>query len=222
MQIGKYDTNKKFDYENGFYLTSEPYRLGNILAHYEIYKKIINIPGDVIELGVFKGGSISQFCTFRELLENEKSRKIIGFDMFGEFPMTDAVKSDRTFVDNWNHTFESEFLEKEDIESALKEKGFANFELVKGNILETLDDYLEQNPHTRIALLHIDTDVYEPAKYALVKLFSRVVRGGVIMFDDYATIEGETLAVDEFLADKNYCLQKLSLSHSKPSFLIKN
>ena len=84
--IGKYDEEKCFDYENGFYLTSQPYRLGNILAHYELYKKILDIPGDVIELGVFKGGGLIQFATFRELLENEKSRKIVGFDVFGEFP----------------------------------------------------------------------------------------------------------------------------------------
>ena len=38
--IGKYDEKKCFDYENGFYLTTEAYRMGSILAHYELYKKI--------------------------------------------------------------------------------------------------------------------------------------------------------------------------------------
>lgn len=37
--IGKYDTKNPYDYENGFYLTSEPLRIGNILSHYELYKK---------------------------------------------------------------------------------------------------------------------------------------------------------------------------------------
>lgn len=207
MNIGYYDTDKQFDYENGFYLTSEPYRMGNILAHYELYKKIINLPGDVIELGVFKGSSFIQFCTFRELLENEKSRKIIGFDMFGTFPETKKLKSDIGFVNNWNAAFANEFLEKEDIEKALSNKGYSNYELVQGNILDTLDDYLNRNPHTKISLLHIDTDVYEPAKYALEKLFDKVVKGGVIVFDDYATIEGETKAIDEFFHDSNYILK---------------
>ena len=40
--INKYDMTKSFDYENGFYLTSEPYRMGNILAHYELYKKLLS------------------------------------------------------------------------------------------------------------------------------------------------------------------------------------
>lgn len=220
MNIGKYNTLLDFDYENGFYLTSKPYRLGNILSHYELYKRIIELPGDVIELGVFKGGSLIQFCTFRELLENENSRKIIGFDVFGDFPSGEEVPSDEKFVDNWNKKFKDEFLSKEDIERALKEKQIGNFELVKGNILETLDSYLEKFPQTRVSLLHIDTDVYEPAKYALEKLFSRMVKGGVIIFDDYATIEGETIAVDEFLQGKDYIINKFPFSHAKPSFII--
>ena len=54
--INQFDETKCFMYENGFYLTSQPYRLGNMLAHYELYKMIVGLPGDIIELGVFKGG----------------------------------------------------------------------------------------------------------------------------------------------------------------------
>ena len=219
--IGKYEVEQCFDYENGFYLTSEPYRLGNILAHYELYKKIIELPGDVIELGVFKGSSLIQFATFRELLENEKSRKIIGFDMFGEFPESNTVKSDVEFIENWNEAFKDEFLSKEDLLKSFEHKNIHHIELVAGNILETIDSYLEKNPHTKIALLHIDTDTYLPAKAGLEKLFERVVKGGVIVLDDYATIEGETLAVDEFFADKDYSIKKFSSSHAKPSYIIK-
>lgn len=221
MNISKWETSQEFYYENGFYLTSQPYRLGNILAHYELYKKIIELPGDVIELGVFKGGSLIQFCTFRELLENERSRKIIGFDIFGEFPTAEKVESDTVFVENWNEQFKNEFLKKEDIEQSLYHKNFGNIELVKGNIMETVDEYLKRNPHTRIALLHIDTDVYEPAKYGLEQLFDRVVKGGIIVFDDYATVEGETLAVEEFIKDYDYIINKFRFSHTKPSYMIK-
>ena len=221
MNIGKWEISKEFDYENGFYLTSQPYRLGNLLAHYELYKKITELPGDVIELGVFKGSSLIQFCTFRELLENENSRKIVGFDVFGEFPAAEKVESDNAFVEGWNKHFSDEFLEKEDIELSLQNKKIGNVELVKGNILETVDEYLERNPHTRIALLHIDTDVYEPARHGLERLFDRVVKGGIIVLDDYAVIEGETLAVDEFFKDYDYKINKFSFSHKKPSYIIK-
>lgn len=221
--INKYKIQDAFDYENGFILTSEPYRLGNILAHYELYKKIVNLPGEIIELGVFKGNSLIQFSTFRELLENQYSRKIIGFDMFGAFPMTKKVQSDRIFVENWNKTFENEFVCREDIERSLQHKKFENIELVEGDILKKLPEYVMKNPYLKVALLHIDVDVYEPTSLALELLFERVVPGGLIVFDDYGTIEGETKAVDEFFLKKNIYpeLQKFSFSHTKPTFLIK-
>ncbi len=218
--IGKYEEEKTFDYENGFYLTSDPYRFGNIMAHYELYKKIIELPGSVIELGVFKGSSLIQFCTFRELLENENSRRIVGFDMFEEFPMADKIKSDQEFVEAWNTQFEGEFLSKEDLYKSLALKKISNVELIKGNIMDTVDQYLLENPSERIALLHIDTDVYEPAKKGLEELFDRVV-GGVIIFDDYAVVEGETLAIEEFFADKKILLKKFPFSHGKPSYIVK-
>ena len=224
----KYTKDKAFDYENGFILTSDTYRLGNILSHYELYKKIINLPGDVVEFGVFKGNSIIQFATFRELLENEHSRKIVGFDMFGNFPHRreargGGIASDKKFIDKWNEQFDNEFLSKDEIAQAISDKNIGNVELIEGNILDTLEPYIEKNPQLRIALLHIDVDVYEPAKFALNKLFNRIVRGGVVVFDDYATIEGETLAVEEFFSDMpEYKLQKFTFSHTKPSYIIKN
>lgn len=219
--ISKYDEKLAIDYENGFALTSDVYRMGNIIAHYELYKKIIQLPGDVVELGVFKGNSLLQFCNFRELLENENSRKIVGFDMFGEFPKECCIQSDKIFIEKWNEKFSEEFLSQEDLYKSLKHKKINNVELVKGDILETLDNYILKNPHTKIALLHIDTDVYEPAKKALELLFDKVVKGGVIIFDDYATVEGETLAIDEFFSDKQYIIKKFPFSHKKPSYIIK-
>ena len=72
----------------------------------------------------------------------------------------------------------------------------------------------------RISLLHVDTDIYEPAKVALEYLYDRVVKGGIIVSDDY-TVAGETKAIDEFLKDKKLEIHKLSISQHKPSYIIK-
>lgn len=219
--IHEYDEKKAFYYENGFMLTSEIYRIGNFLAHYELYKKIIELPGDIVELGVFKGNSLIQFASFRELLENEKSRKIIGFDIFGEFPSSIVYESDRQFVSGWNKNYQNDFLSQEDLYRSFELKNVKNIELVKGNIFDTLEDYKLKHPHMKISLLHIDTDVYEPSKLALELLYDLVVSGGVIILDDYGTVEGETRAVDEFFADKECQLKKFTFSHTKPSYIIK-
>lgn len=215
-----YDELKSFEYENGFILTSKIYRLGNILSHYELYKKIIDLPGDVIELGVFKGNSLIQFSTFRGILETEYSRKIIGFDMFGEFPQATLVE-DKEFREKWVKDTNNKYLTEKDIYKALDFKGINNVELIKGDINQTLPSYLESHPEQKIALLHIDTDIYEPAKIGLELLYDRVVRGGVIIFDDYGTVTGETKAVDEFIMDKDYVVHKLNPAHVKPSYIIK-
>lgn len=219
--INKFDETKDFMYENGFYLTSQPYRLGNILAHYELYKMIITLPGDLVELGVFKGGSMVQWGTFRELLENENSRKLIGFDAFGKFPSSEKVESDTEFINNWNDSFKDEFISREEIYESLKLKGIGNVELIQGNIKETLPEFLKRNRQMRIALLHIDTDVYEPCKTGLELLYNLVVPNGVIVFDDYSTIEGETVAIDEFFADKKHVFRKFPFSHAKPTYFVK-
>ena len=105
---------------------------------------------------------------------------------------------------------------------SLEHKKIGNVELIQGRIENTLDKYLEQNPHTRLAMLHIDTDIYEPAIFALCRLWERVVNpGGIVVLDDYGTIEGETIAVDEFFKDKCVQIKKFPFSHSKPSWIIR-
>ena len=220
--INIFDEKKEFVYENGFYMTSKIYRIGNILAHYEIYKKILSLPGGVLEVGVFKGGSLIQWATFRELLENENSRKIVGFDTFGQFPSSSTIKSDDDFIKKWNKQFSEEFVSKEELEKCFMYKGMGNIQLIKGDIRETLLAFLKKNPAFRISLLHIDTDVYEPCKTALELCWDRVVRGGIVLIDDYAIIEGETVAIEEFFKDKPHQLNKFPFSHEKPSYLIKN
>ena len=129
--------------------------------------------------------------------------------------------SDEKFIENWNEKFKDEYISREDILTSLKNKKIENIDLIQGDILKTLDEYVKSRPELRIALLHRDTDVYAPAKKGLEVLFGRVVKGGLVVFDDYGVIEGETLAVDEFFKDYDYVLEKFTFSHTKPSFLVK-
>jgi hypothetical protein len=55
----------------------------------------------------------------------------------------------------------------------------------------------------------------------VLNMFDRVVKGGLIICDDYGVFPGETKAVDEFLLDKDLLVQKLSMSHA-PSFIVKS
>mgnify|MGYP001171287665 CR=1 FL=1 len=213
------DLSKKWDYENGFYLTCETSRIGKFINHLEIYNKILELPGDILEFGVYKGTSLVRLLSFRNLLENENSRKVFGFDIFGKFPNSLELKSDRQFVQRFEEA--GGFgISKKELEFHLHNKGLRNFELIEGDILKTIPEFLSNNQSRKISLLHIDVDVYEPTKKILGYLWDKVVKGGIIMLDDYGTVEGETKAVDEFLTDKNVIINKPKFNYI-PSYIIK-
>ncbi|MBU1007791.1 TylF/MycF family methyltransferase [Candidatus Dependentiae bacterium] len=219
MRLLNFDTKECWNYENGFYLTSDIRRISKLLAHYELYKKIVNLPGEVLEFGVYKGSSLIRFLTFREILESPYSRKVIGFDVFGEFPKSQHLATDKSFVQKFE-TEGGNGIPEKTLEKALFNKEFKNFELIKGDILKTLPKYLKKHPELKISLLHIDVDVYEPTKIVLEQCYNKLVPGGIIVFDDYGTVHGETKAIDEFFLNKDVEIQKNPIAHI-PSFICK-
>lgn len=220
MENFTFDFDKKWEYENGFYLSCQNNRIGKLINHYELYKKILNIPGHILEFGVFKGTSLIRLLTFRDLLEATDSRKVFGFDMFGKFPTSDLNhKQDLAFVEK----FELEGghgIAKENLIQSLESKKINNYELIKGDISETLPKFLNDNPQFRFSFIHIDVDVYEPSKLILELCWEKLNKGGLIVLDDFGTVYGETVAVEEFFENKEVQIQKLPFSHI-PSFIVK-
>jgi hypothetical protein len=209
-----FETEKCWDYENGFYLTSHVTRLAKVLAHYELYRTIIGLPGHIVECGVYKGASFLRFATFREILESPHSRKIVGFDAFGSFPGGNENVDDKTFIRRFSAEG-GDGISRESFIEVLAHKGFENFELIEGDICLTVPQYLVNHPELKIALLHVDVDVYQPTRVILEQLFDRVVKGGLVVLDDYGTVAGETRAIDEFLekTQKEPLIEKLPISH---------
>ena len=213
-----YNEEEKYYYENNFYLTCDTSRIGKMLAHNELYKKIIHLPGAVVELGVFKGASLCRFAMLRNLYEIDTSRKIIGFDTFSGFPDTN-YDDDKYFTKLHNDISAS--ITKEKLYESLEKRNLNNaVELIEGDITETVPNYIKENPALKISLLNLDTDVYEPAVTALEYLFPRVCNGGVIIVDNYGQVPGETKVVDEYFEKKNIIISKFPYS-STPSFFIK-
>lgn len=213
-----YDLNRNFEYENGFYATADPSRFSKFITHLEFFKQTSNVRGEIVEFGVFKGNSFFRWIKFRDLLEQTNSRKVIGFDIFGDFPEAnfdkDKAKRD-AFVAETNG---GKSISLEEIKELLDKQGLnKNVDIVKGDILVTLDDYLNKNPHLKISLLHID--LYEPTKHVLEKLFDKVTKGGVIIFDDYGAFAGTNKAVDDFFENKAE-IKKLPYSNAI-SYIVK-
>jgi hypothetical protein len=85
---------------------------------------------------------------------------------------------------------------------------------------ETIPEYIAKNPTIKISLLHIDVEVYEPTKIILENLWDKIVKGGILMLDDYGTVEGETKAVDDFFIGQNIQIKKPQFNHI-PSYIVK-
>ena len=214
----KISTSEIWNAENIYHLKTDTSRISQIIYHYEIYKKILNIPGCIIECGVFKGNSLIRFLTYRSILENNFSRDVFGFDIFGKFPNSKNI-NDKIFIKKWEKEANNG-ISIEELEDNLKEKKFTNFKLIKGNLLKTIPKFLKQNPNTKISLLHLDLDTYEPTKYALNKFSKMMTKGGIILLDDYSQVYGATKATDDFLKkNKKFKIQKL-IFYKKPSFII--
>ncbi len=214
------DFKKTFDYENNFYLSCDVTRISKILAHYELFKLVNQIPGAIIECGVLKGASFSRFSMFREIFSNSFSKKLIGFDTFGKFPETSFV-DDQKPRELQITSAGIESISKEQLFSVLKHKGTdKNVELVEGDITKTVPEYIKKNPELKISLLNLDTDIYEPAVTILEHLYPRITKGGILILDDYETFPGEAKAVDDYFKDQKIEIKKFSFCMT-PCYMIK-
>ena len=213
------DFEKAFDYENDFYLSCDSSRLTKILAHYEIFKKTIHVPGDIFEFGILKGCSFTRFAAFRQFF-NIENKKLVGFDSFGGFPETEFEADKQERLRHIELCGDESISKDQLIDVLEKKKTRQNVELIEGDITETLPKYLEVHSDLRVSFINLDVDIYEPSKVILECLYPRLSKGGVLILDDYAQWEGETKAVDDYFADKDITIESLE-NFEKPVFIIK-
>jgi hypothetical protein len=207
-------------HENGFYLTSDVSRIAKLLAHYELFRRTLNLPGAIVECGVFKGASLVRWATFRHLFGGPMSKHIVGFDMFGEFPGTEW-EDDKPVRERFIQAAGSVSISAQQLREVLERKGVAdNVELVEGDICQTLPAYVAEHPALAVSLANLDTDVFEPAVTTLECLWDRLVPGGILVLDDFGVFPGETAAIREFFRDRHVRLEKLAYNNT-PTFVTK-
>jgi hypothetical protein len=210
---------KAFDYENDFYLSCESTRVAKSIAQYILFEKTIQIDGDIVECGVFKGASFSRFAMYRKI-HNLERKKLIGFDTFGDFPETQYEK-DKKLREDFILEAGAQSISKNQISEVLLKKGCdKNTDFIQGDITETVPKFVRNNPSTKISLLNLDVDIYEPTVTILEHLYPLISPGGVLILDDYETFHGETNAINEYFQDENILINKPIFADT-PYFIIK-
>lgn len=185
-------------------------------CRYELFKKILNVHGSIIECGVLFGGGLMTWAHLSEIFEPfNHLRNIIGFDTFEGFAeiddldktgTADQLKKGGLAIDSYNDILEA--IEIYDQNRVLNHIG--KVKLVKGDASFTIEKYVKSNPHLVVSLLWLDFDVYKPTKAALLNLLPRIPKGGIIAFDElnHEVWPGETVAVVEAIGLSNLRIKR--------------
>ncbi len=198
-------------------------RLQKIFTRYDLFKKTINTPGDIVECGVFKGTGQIFWLKLLRIYDEHSMKKVIGFDTFDSFPksiLKYEKKEAKKFINESQYKGASIKLIQEKIKSLGLEK---RSELIKGDIIKTSAKYVKKNKGFRISLLNLDLDTYEGTKAALENFYPLVSKNGVVVFDEYGKRGwGETDAVDEYFKNKkNIKIQSIKFSNQPSAVVIK-
>ncbi|MDB4871648.1 MAG: dTDP-6-deoxy-L-hexose 3-O-methyltransferase [Gemmatimonadales bacterium] len=191
-------------------------QLKRFLAMYELFKLALPVKGSIIECGVFRGFGTMSWAKLSSILEPENlTRRIYGFDTFEGFPsVADQDKSGFTRTNIGDLSASS----YEELKALIAEYDRDRFlghipkvELIKGDIVHSVLEFLDSHPHLVVSLLFIDCDLYEPTRAALEAFVPRMPRGAVLAFDelDNPLWPGETRATLDTLGLRNLRLQRL-------------
>jgi hypothetical protein len=170
------------------------------------------LQGAFVECGVWRGGSVlAMILTLQDLGVDDRELHL--FDTFEG--MTEPTEHDTSPFDGaaldqwhdarargerpWEAVFGPEAFSEEAVRATLLATGYPSERLhvVPGPVEQTLPAHDTGD----IALLRLDTDWYESTRHELEHLYPRLVRGGVLIVDDYGHWEGARRAVDEFFAE---------------------
>ena len=194
----------------GLYIRSSV--LAKFLYVNELYQNIIHIPGIIMEFGVWWGQNLALFESLRTVYEPYNyTRKIVGFDTFTGYTSISPKDGKSELVregvysttENYEEYLEEllSYHEQENPMSHIKK-----YEIVKGNVVHTVEKYLKDHPETIIALAYFDLGLYEPTEKCLQAIKPHITRGTVIVMDELNSWEfpGETLAFKEVIGLDKY------------------
>ena len=157
---------------------------------------------------------MSLLHSFRGMYEPYNiSRKIYGFDTFEGFSTLDQRYESTSQVGDYKTVPGYEKILEEILgihEFLSPVNHIRKFELIKGDASLTFGPWLERNPGAVVSMAILDMDVYKPTKDVLTAIIPRLVKGSLLVFDEFncEMFPGETAAVQEVLG-----LNNLKLHH---------
>lgn len=210
----------------GLFLTRSS--IGRIMFFQSLYEKIVNHHGIVMEFGVRWGQTLALLTSMRSLYEPyNTSRRIVGFDTFEGFVSVDKKDGGSDKAKIGSYTVAENYIENlTDLltvhENLAPKSNLKKFDLVKGDVSETLPSYLQEHPETIISLAYFDLDLYAPTKVCLESILPYCTSNTVLAFDElcYRDFPGETIAIREVLDSRDYSIHRLPISPQQSYILL--
>lgn len=184
--------------------------MGLLLQFIETTK---DLEGNILELGTYRGGSTIMFSKFVQHLESEK--RIFTCDTFSGFPYEDIDPTEQNRIGNLKDT-SLEYV----INKYRKFNVSDRITVIKGKFEDTLFQKLSDQ---KFSFVLFDADLYQSTKFALEFVYPRLVKNGIMAFENYEggnkenkkILWGERQAVDEFFSLHNI---ELNTEKSIPYF----
>ena len=196
-----------YDAFNSFVFSTDIKIIGKLLYRYNFFNMTMHLPGDIVEIGVFKGSGVATFQKFIEIFCGRSNKKVLGFDVFNVDAANGILEKDsENDKKEMNKVFSR--VDKSELDYDVVKKRLEDMNtsqtpvLIKGDVEDTLPVFLSENPGFRASLIYIDVDIERPTYIALKYLWNRLLPGGVVVFDEYEYHTfSESNGVDKFLKE---------------------
>ncbi len=194
---------------NSFIFSKDIKLMGKLLHRFQFFQKVAHLPGDIVEVGVFKGSGIATFTKFVEIFYPNSNKKIIGFDIFDDNDKEQILTKDGEFDKKQMELVYSKVdpndLSLQAVQKRLDSMGLdKKYMLIKGDVEQTLQTFVKENPGFRTSLIYIDVDLERPTYHSLKNLWDRLLPGGIVVFDEYEYHKfSESTGVEKFLKELN-------------------
>lgn len=195
------------------YKKTSLFTMTSLERQYALFKAVQHIvkhriPGDIVECGVWKGGSM--MLALETLISlGDTSRNVFLYDTFSG--MAEPTNRDVRY-----NAVDAHKVWESRQSGGINEWCYASLDKVKKNIASVeypehkvnfvvgkVEETIPTTAPKQISILRLDTDWYKSTAHELKYLFPLLVKGGMLIIDDYGCWRGAREAVDEYIADNH-------------------
>lgn len=181
----------------------------------DLFDKTVEVPGNIVELGVARGRNSAIFCDL--IISSEVSKGYFGFDTFTGYMPEDITSSPNKTGLVRNQKRNRWVWSEEKVYSTLDKLGVKDpCTLVTGDLKITLPNFLSNN-NMKVSLLYVDCNAYLPAIEGMRSAYPYMQPGAVICIDEHV-VGGETKALKDFAIEQK--LKIIAIGDQQPHIVI--